>query len=188
MSDWTIVVTTLGASGITGLVGYASAKWQGNVALDQARMENERLEAQHREDHLRNRQATYHDFLDYAATWERIATTTRQIFGEDEPNEEARARGEEADRRFRHLLNGVLLFGTEPVRQAARELERIQTQITAEWWARIDGERVRRRQQGPDAQRRPEPVGFAFPIERREEWEAALERLIDAMRADVAPV
>jgi hypothetical protein len=183
--DWTNVATAAiaASAGIGG--GYFSGRWQAKVGFRQVDAEMTRLQATHAEEHLRNRQSTYHEFLDQAGTWERMAATTRHIFGEEEPSEDAQAQGEEADRRFRHLLNGVLLFGTEPVRSAAKRLEDIHTQITADWWARIETERARA--SGAADRPRPKPVGFAFPIERRPEWEQALEQLIDMMRADVAP-
>jgi hypothetical protein len=39
VADWTVISTTLGASFITGSVGYLSARWHGRVAMEQARME-----------------------------------------------------------------------------------------------------------------------------------------------------
>jgi hypothetical protein len=122
VSDWTIVATTLGASAITGAVGYFSAKWQGKVGLEQANQETRRLRLQHQEDHLRNRQNTYHEFLDEAATWERTKATTDAIFGVEVQTPEQEETWQERNRRFRHLLNGVYLFGTEPVRRAAKDL------------------------------------------------------------------
>lgn len=123
MADWTVISTSLGAAGITGTVGYRTARWQGRVSLDQARMELEHLRAQHREDHLRNRQATYHEFLDEASWWGRIRAETHAIFSEEEPDEEVEAQLREAQARFRHLLNGVRLFGTSDVRAAADALD-----------------------------------------------------------------
>ena len=141
-------------------------------------MENERLRIQHREDHLRNRQTTYHEFLDASATWERSRRTTQLMFGEAPGDvEEENLRTE--DQRFRHLLNAVVLFGTDPVKTAATEFDHVHNEILTEWWGRLN---ERRRSGQP-----PEPVGFAFPMHRTEEWDQAREKLIEAMRSDVAP-
>jgi len=63
VADWTTIVTAIGASTVAGVTGYASARYSGKVAMRQIEAENERLREQHREDHLRNRQGTYHEFI-----------------------------------------------------------------------------------------------------------------------------
>jgi hypothetical protein len=177
VTDWIVVATTLGASFITGTVGYFSARWQGRVGLEQARMEIERLRIQHREDHLRNRQSTYHEFLDQVVTGERMREETQIIFGDQSSDEEASQRLDEMRRNFRHLLNGVRLFGTEDVRAAADAIDEVFRAITTEWFEQL-GEAHR-----AGAGFRPLET---FPMHRQKDWDASLERL-DAMRPDVAP-
>ena len=140
--------------------------------------ENDRLKLQHREDHLRNRQSTYHEFLDEASTFERMRETVEAVFGDDQHDEDREAARSESSRRFKHLLNGVRLFGTERVRRAADSLQQLHDAIEREWW----GLAADAREAG-----RPEPPGFAFPQHRLHDWNATLGELIDAMRADVAP-
>jgi hypothetical protein len=177
MTDWTIIATTLGAAAVTGAVGYGSARWQGKVGMAQAHEETERLRVQHREDHLRNRQTTYHLFLDEVVTLDRMRSMTHAVFGEG-VTAEAWAEALEALRmKFFHLLNGVRLFGTSEVRAAADRLNELFNTIMAEWWTALAD--------APEADRRL--PGRVFPRERLTDWDAALDALIDAMRADVAP-
>jgi hypothetical protein len=74
VTDWTIILTAVGTAFATGGLGYLGIRRSTDVtryqvseetarahALSEA--ENERLRAQHREDHLRNRQGTYHNLL-----------------------------------------------------------------------------------------------------------------------------
>ncbi len=74
MTDWTLITTTLGASAISAMSAYLIAKRGAEAtarqveaettrARGQTEAETERLRAQHREDHLRNRQGTYHRFV-----------------------------------------------------------------------------------------------------------------------------
>jgi hypothetical protein len=74
MADWTVILTAVGATGITAGLGYLGIRRTTDVtkkqiaeetarAREQIEGENERLRTQHREDHLRNRQATYHALL-----------------------------------------------------------------------------------------------------------------------------
>ena len=110
-----------------------------------------------------------------------LGTDTRRHRGDllgSEDTEDVEKKIVERQRRFRHLLNGVYLFGTEPVRrQAAADLQAVNFDITADWWARLREKRRRGQNVTP---------GDVAPSERMHEWEAALERLITAMREDVA--
>jgi hypothetical protein len=63
VADWTTILTTFGAAGIAAAGGWYGARKTAEVSLKQADAENERLREQHREDHLRNRLGTYHDFV-----------------------------------------------------------------------------------------------------------------------------
>jgi hypothetical protein len=88
VTDWTTVATTLGAAGIAGLGGLAGG-WYGarktaEVSIKQVEADNERLREQHREDHLRNRQGTYHNLLNALAAFRSLlyqGSTTRSDTG-----------------------------------------------------------------------------------------------------------
>ena len=181
MVDWTVVITTLGAAGLTGGFAYAAARWQGRVALESVRAENERLRIQHREEHLRNRQTTYHRFLDATATFDRMRLMTNSVYDLGETSEEAKKHLDDLNATFRNLLNGVVLFGAEPVRRAAQRLDRLHDEITAEWWANIKAVF------DAGAERERLTLGRAFRGHRLPEWDEAHNELVDAMRADVAP-
>ena len=86
---------------------------------------------------MRNRQTTYHEFLDMASTGERGRRATHAIFGQEAPSQDAEESLNAAEERFRHLLNGVLLFGTDEVKRAARELNVFYGDMLAQWWARL---------------------------------------------------
>jgi hypothetical protein len=168
VTDWTVIVTSLGAAGIAGSFGYLSARQSGKVALRQAETENERLRTQHREDHLRNRQGTYHSFLTAEARLD--ATFRLSARGATAP--------EQAQTVFLdlvHLMNGVVLFGSTEAASAARKLER-------EWAALTEEARTK----DPS-----DPHSLVNLRETLFSHDAALsdarEALIAAMRADVGP-
>jgi hypothetical protein len=127
VTDWTLIITTLGASGISAASAYLIAKRGAETtasqvkaettwAREQIEAENERLRAQHREDHLRNRQGTYHQFLAgeyrYMAAFRDTAAGTRPT-------------RDEIDRwwpDFVTLALGVELFGAPSVHEAGTVL------------------------------------------------------------------
>lgn len=163
MPDWTIIATTLGASGITGALGYSTARLQAGVAKAQVEAETERLGTQHAEDHLRNRQTTYHLLLDElrafsVVMWNGPTPTPEEFKG--------------FLSRSAHLLNGARLFGTDNVRVAA---EQVDTLIGA-----IELHTV------------VASLDFNEALEEAVEssgkkLDTAIRALVDAMRADVAP-
>lgn len=74
MADWTVILTSAAAAGVTGGFGYLGIRRSTDVtkqqmaeettrSREQIEAENERLRIQHREEHLRNRQGTYRDLL-----------------------------------------------------------------------------------------------------------------------------
>jgi hypothetical protein len=102
-----LVTGALGLAGI-GAQMYGT-KRQADVSLAQIAAERARQDAQHAEEHRRNRQTTYHLLLTAAAQ-------LRAMRGD------VASGTEEAERvrwEFLHLLHGVELFATEDVRQAA---------------------------------------------------------------------
>ena len=64
------------------------------------------------------------------------------------------------------------------MRRSATDLQAIHLDITADWWAGLK----ERRKEGESV----EP-GDVAPGDRLHEWQTALDRLIVAMRDDVAP-
>jgi hypothetical protein len=119
--DW----TTLGAAAIAGSAGlgsglgaariaYLTGKRQSAVELERIRAENDRLRTQHQEEHLRHRQAVYHDFLDSAHRFHQDAGGTEPLA---KP-----AEAQEWMREFEHRLMAVCLFGTEVAWKAAQRL------------------------------------------------------------------
>jgi hypothetical protein len=136
--------------------------------LAQINAELERLREQHREDHLRNRQSTYHDLLNanYALT-NLIAYS-----GPDGPTTEQVAAWH---RGFTARVNGIELFAPEEVRQACRGL---QMEMVA------FGQRVTDLREVDKL-----PFGVAWSrgyVEHRDRMDAAEESVIEAMRRDVA--
>jgi hypothetical protein len=172
-TDWTVVLTAglsvLGAL-FGGLLGYLGARQQARVSIRQTEAENERLRDQHREDHLRNRQGTYHRFLTldrkYVAVFRGNLTLGRSA------TEEEAAAVVDA---YEEASDGVVLFGTESASAAVLELQ--------ELWRSVLEEMNQRGGGGTDFQR----VASEVVGERREELRAARRQVIEAMRTDVAP-
>jgi hypothetical protein len=119
VTDWTVIGTAAiaASSAVVGsALGYATSRHVARVELRKFEAENERLRTQHGEEHLRHRQAVYHDFLDSA-----------HRFHQDAGGTEPFARPAEAQRwlrAFEHCLSAVSLFGTERAWHAADEVAR----------------------------------------------------------------
>ena len=97
-------------------LGYATARRSAAVELRKVEAENERLRTEHGEEHLRHRQAVYHDFLDSAHRY-------HQAVGGVEPFPTP------ADytawrNKYEHDLSAVSLFGTEPAWRAGQALDK----------------------------------------------------------------
>ena len=184
MTDYTIIFTTVGASAVTGLGGYLTARIQSTATIRQAEAENERLRQQHSQAHFDNRQNTYHQLLNALSA--RHAMLQKLMWAAEEPEDEEALKREfeNAKSGFQRdvsaVLNGVRLFGTAPVKEAADavgdalgELDSVQLQ------ALMDAD---------------EPtfavralISLAAGDEERDELNKAIHRLVDAMREDVAP-
>ncbi len=136
MTDWTLITTTLGASAIAATSAYLIAKRGAEAtarqveagttrAREQIEAENERLRAQHREDHLRNRQGTYHRFV--AGEYRYMETFRNLAAG-------LTATSDPADwyYEFVTLALGVELFGTEKVRKAGSVVLAASSKATTE--------------------------------------------------------
>jgi hypothetical protein len=117
MSDWALVA----AAGVTGVaavigggIGYLTARRQTEVELQRISAENERLKLAHGEEHLRHRQAVYHDFLDTAFKFHQARGDVDPFSTPDEYRQWAHL--------FEHRLTAVSLFGTEAAWLGAQKL------------------------------------------------------------------
>jgi hypothetical protein len=134
VTDWTVLGTAAIAAGsavVGSALGYVTARHMGAVELRKVEAEAERLRMQHGEDHLRHRQAVYHDFLDSAHRFHQDA-------GDTEPFS-APAEAQVWMREFEHHLSAVSLFGTERAWHAADEVARAVEHAEGEA-PRYDGE------------------------------------------------
>lgn len=159
----------MATAAIAGLAGVIGAGLGYLTARAQTKAELDRLRAQHREDHLRNRQGTYHAFI---AGEYRYMETFRNL-GAGLP-----LTSDPADwyYEFITLALGVELFGAENVRQAGTVLLAGWSKATAEMNLAI-GKGV---SQADAAKAAYEANAKAI--------NAARAALVREMRRDVAPV
>jgi hypothetical protein len=178
VADWTVILSTVGAAtvagGLTGGFGYLGIRRSMEVTKkqmseetarshEQIVAENERLRAQHREDHLRNRQGTYHALMDADDEMVRVLREgTGDVKG--------------ALSRLGHLVNGAVLFGTESVEHASTVVHVQYLEVVQEAEKRAGGK----------GSMSPDDIRAIFQ-ERGERIVAARTALIEAMREDVGP-
>ena len=173
VADWTVILTSGVVAGVTGGLGYLGIRRSTDVtkaqiaeetarASEQIAAENERLRAQHREDHLRNRQGTYHALL---TADQELASAFGQGIGE----------AQEAFAKFGHLGNGAVLFGTDAVKDA----------ITAVLGQYVEVFREAKKRAG-EKPVTPADIRTVFE-ERSQRIGAVRTALIEAMREDVGP-
>jgi hypothetical protein len=151
-------------SGITGLVTWKVSKNSAAVELAKVAAENERLQNGNREEERRNRQSTYHQFID-------AATAVVQIFGVSIPVEERVRICDE----YNHLLSGVLLFSPPSVREKAVALHDIYAGI----WPALH----KRREANP--QMSEEDLWRDTPSDLTSDFQARGATLIELMHQDV---
>lgn len=123
MSEVALVAAITGGasvltSGVTAAVTWAVSRNSSSVELAKVAAENERLLQSAREDERRNRQATYHKFID-------AFRGVFQILGVKTPEDVRREKCEA----FNHLLGGVLLFGPPTVQDGAYDLNEVYEKI-----------------------------------------------------------
>ncbi len=184
MTDWTVILTAVGAAVVTGGFGWLGIRRSTDVTKEQIaeettrareqtgaenerlraqiEAENERLRAQHREDHLRNRQTTYHLLLDADQA---LANAIGQGIGD----------AQEAFERFSHLGNGAVLFSADPVKNAVVEVLAGYVYIFRE-----------AKKRGGDKGITQADIRTVFE-EHAERLGAARTALLEAMRQDVGP-
>jgi hypothetical protein len=169
--DWTQIVLTLGPAIVTGAVGYVVARKNADVELRRVEAENERLRAQHREDHLRNRQGTYHRLIDQELGLQRLFATGRaERLTRDEWDAWA------AEHQF--LLTGVVLFGTTEAARATEHLRSIHEQLYDSYLSNADAY--------PNLSDFHDHMLAALQ-KHHAQLMAARTTLLTVMRADVAP-
>jgi hypothetical protein len=173
VADWTVILTAAVTTGLTGGFGFLGIRRSTDVtkkqmaeetarAHAQIEAEDERLRAQQREDHLRNRQATYHLLLDAD---QELASALGQGFGD----------AQAAFEKFSHLGNGVQLFGAGDVKTAVTEVLAGYVYIFREAKKRAGDKAVT-------------PADFRAVFEERaDRVNAARQALLEAMREDVGP-
>lgn len=123
MSDVVAVAAITGGStvltsAITALVTWRVSRNSSSVELAKVEAENKRLNQTNREEERRNRQSTYHQFLD-------VLTQLYQDFGVETEYKEV----EDVCGSYAHLLSGVLLFGPASVRDGAHAVNEVYSKI-----------------------------------------------------------
>jgi len=103
--------TSVLTSAITAAVTWAVSQNSSAVELAKVAAENERLQQENQEEERRNRQSTYHQFID---SFNEIFATLGIPFEQEPLNEKFKT--------FNHLVSGVLIFGSPDVRTATYRL------------------------------------------------------------------
>ena len=106
MSDVAAVAAITGAAGVlnsivTGCTTWTASRHVARVELAKVNAENRRLKEVNREEERRNRQTTYHQFIDV------INLVYQRLGAEISEQEQEEVCGE-----YNHLLSGVLIFGS----------------------------------------------------------------------------
>jgi hypothetical protein len=172
VTDWTVILTAVGASAVSGTFGYLAARQgakasirqaetQHATALAQIEAENARLREQHKEDHLRNRQGTYHRFLNVESEF-RGKLERGEVTHED-------------FRDFHAVGMGVEIFGARPVRDISR-------QVVAGWRTIVEELNRRTREEGEDLR----TAAKAALAQHDPAMNNLRGELYEAMRADIA--
>jgi hypothetical protein len=173
VTDWTIILTTLGAAGLTGGFGYLGIRRSTGVTRkqieaemartrEQIEAERERLRDEHREANRQNRQGTYHNLLN--ADIELAGALGQGI-----------SDAQQAFVKFSYLGNGAVLFGTEAVKNAV-------TAVLVEYVFVIRDAKDRAGGEKPS----PELIKEVFD-EHAAPVQSARTALVKAMRGDVGP-
>lgn len=123
MSEVAIVAAIAGGSSVLTSAITASVTWRvsknsSSVELEKVAAENERLQQGNREEERRNRQSTYHQFLD-------VLTQLFQSLGAETEYDKV----ESICNNYVHLLSGVLLFGPPTVRDGAHAVNEVYAKI-----------------------------------------------------------
>jgi hypothetical protein len=152
------------STGITGLVTWKVSKNSSSVELVKVAAENHRLQYGNQEEERRNRQATYHQFLD-------VIVFVFQILG---------VRADEAERKslldsYNHLLSGVLLFGDPSVRKGAYNLNTLYNAMLAAHEAEM----------ASNPEKSDAECWQVATTQRADEFKACASKLVQLMHEDV---
>jgi hypothetical protein len=169
MSDVAVVAAITGGASVltaavTGCVAWTASRNASRVELAKVQADNERLKDSHREDERRNRQSTYHQFID-------VSTDLLQILGRTKP-QEMRI---EICNRYNHLLSGVLVFSPPSVRAGATELNAVYSKIWPALEEKVENE--------PD--KSAEELWRDATLDLKSEFSTRGNELIELMHKDV---
>jgi hypothetical protein len=134
------------------------------VDLAKVNAENERLQQGHREEERRNRQSTYHQFLD-------SLILIYQLLG----TEADQAERSEICEGYNHLLAGVLLFGSTSVRDGAHNVNAVYERI----WLAL------RAQRDENPEKSPEDCWQDATADLRDDFSSRTSVLVRLMHEDV---
>jgi hypothetical protein len=126
VADWTLILTTIGTAVASGGFGYLAANKSADVTIrqinaegerarDQIAAERDRLDAQHNEDHRKERQKAYNDLM---AADRRFANA---IIGRKDASE--------FFDEFSHLANSIAIFGAKSVGGAIQRLLHLYAEV-----------------------------------------------------------
>ncbi|HEX6456551.1 MAG TPA: hypothetical protein VF009_08540 [Solirubrobacterales bacterium] len=169
MSDVALVAAITGGSsvltsGVTAAVTWAVSSNSSSVELAKVAAENERLQGANREDERRNRQATYHQYLN-------AVIKTFQLMGfAASPKKIAKLRDE-----YRYLHAGVVLFAPRTVRDGAYEVSRVYSEV----WPVLNEEREKNPAKSESKCWRDATARF------QEEFGIEIAKLTNLMHADI---
>lgn len=158
------IVGGIATSGITGMVTWRVSRNTTSVELVKVAAENHRLRHGNQEEERRNRQSTYHQFLD-------VAAAVYNSLGFPTSKEEIKKLSDT----YVHLLSGVVLFGPPSVREGAFALNAIHQKI----WPAIEQE-----EKGNPQKSIPERWADATS-DLKPEFGLAISTLVHLMHADV---
>jgi hypothetical protein len=169
MSEVAIVAAITGASsvltsGITALVTWRVSQNSSSVDLAKVNAELEQLQRGNREEERRNRQSTYHRFLD-------ILIIVFQLLGKEIDHKE---HGEAFDE-YNHLLSGVLLFGPPSVGEGAHAVNKVYVKV----WAALESEESENPAKSPAEHWQNASATFAG------DFASATRELVSLMHSDV---
>jgi hypothetical protein len=161
VSNAPLILSLIGNIALAGF-NYLGARQQNATARHGIDAQSTREHEARGEDHFRHRQALYHNYLDAYRELQAIILAER-------PNSD---RILEWRRGYEHCLNAVVLFGSEPVRQAADSLHNIVKDLNRDT---TGGELTSDRAIQQRMEELSDDLGRQF------------RTAVDAMRADIAP-
>lgn len=168
MSAATTGLLAVGPAVVTGILGYAIARLQTKASVQQSASETERLRRQHAEAARQQRQTAYHDLLALMYKLDSLLTG----IGPDPLSKPAL---DAWFGQFQLLYGAIDLFGTDAVR---RDIVGIKAELDAM------GVVARRQAGGTRSSGFVDEFGNAYAAGRGR-LIAAVDRVIDSMRADV---